>query len=74
MPRPMALCVRSEADEAAPATLWNFHFSAPLDKPLLAMHVFEHKDGAQFCNNLFGHHLLPNGASPICCSGSSAHL
>eukprot|EP00775_Hariotina_reticulata_P004535 gene4535-4787_t len=60
-PRALELAVRSEADEAAPASLWKFHFSTPLDRPLLAMHVFEHKDGAVFCNNLFGHHLLPNG-------------
>ncbi|WIA30581.1 hypothetical protein OEZ86_000664 [Tetradesmus obliquus] len=61
MARPVQVLVKGRADSTLPDKLFNFHSPDPPADPNLCMHVFEHCDGAQFCADLYGHYLLPNG-------------
>lgn len=55
------MMVKSVDDTTLPQRAFHFHSRDPPSDPALAMHVFEHVDGAQFCDTLYGHYLLPNG-------------
>ncbi|KAF6257455.1 hypothetical protein COO60DRAFT_1228411 [Scenedesmus sp. NREL 46B-D3] len=59
--RPVQVLVKGRPDNTLPDRLFNFHSPDPPADPNLCMHVFEHCDGAQFCADLYGHYLLPNG-------------
>eukprot|EP00879_Flechtneria_rotunda_P027092 GHRR01028959.1.p1 GENE.GHRR01028959.1~~GHRR01028959.1.p1 ORF type:complete len:566 (+),score=203.39 GHRR01028959.1:226-1923(+) len=55
------MLIRAADDDKQPEHIVNFHNLSLLVDPRTTMHAFEHKDGARFCNDLFGHYLLPNG-------------
>lgn len=57
----LQVLVKGRPDSTLPDKLFNFHSPDPPADPNLCMHVFEHCDGAQFCADLYGHYLLPNG-------------
>jgi hypothetical protein len=57
----LQVLVKNRPDSTLPDKLFNFHSQDPPADPNLCMHVFEHCDGAQFCAELYGHYLLPNG-------------
>ena len=60
-PQPLAVVVQGGA--AAPRRRFAFHARACTDSAAKAraLVVTEHCDGAKFCEDLFGHFLLPNG-------------
>lgn len=57
----LQMLVRGVDDITLPQRAFQFHKKDPPAEPAVAMHVFEHVDGAQFCSGLYGHYLLPNG-------------
>lgn len=66
--------VADTQEPSSPKRKFNFHQPPTTGPSDALLHVFEHTPGAKFCEELFGHYLLPNGRLAHFCLSASAAL